>query len=257
MSFKGRLYQFARRGKYSLISICLSLPRRVVCNVCDWRGRRFMSDTWHKNTICPRCSSAVRHRLFVAALRKHDRFNLDRIAKNRRVLHFAPEPSISSLVAPAARRYVTADFLRKDCDMQLDMSDMREVQDGEFDTVLAFDVLEHVPDFSRALVELRRVLSSNGVAVLTVPQRDDLATTDEDPTVVSPEARTARYGQSDHLRMFGRDFSDELARHGFRVSVIDETSFTSDMQRTTVLFPPSRSDNPLATNFRKVFFCER
>ena len=41
--------------------------------------------------------------------------------------------------------------------------------DGRFDLVTATDVLEHVSDDRRALAEMRRVASSGGVLLLTVP----------------------------------------------------------------------------------------
>jgi SAM-dependent methyltransferase len=42
-------------------------------------------------------------------------------------------------------------------------------EDGRFDLVTALDVLEHVDDDERLLVEMRRVLRPGGVALVTVP----------------------------------------------------------------------------------------
>ena len=41
--------------------------------------------------------------------------------------------------------------------------------DQSFDCILSFDVLEHVPDFKRALAECHRVLKDDGRAYITVP----------------------------------------------------------------------------------------
>ena len=44
---------------------------------------------------------------------------------------------------------------------------------GQFDCVVAIDVLEHLKDDQLFLKELKRVLKSNGLAVVTVPNGDD------------------------------------------------------------------------------------
>ena len=41
--------------------------------------------------------------------------------------------------------------------------------DENFDTILCFDVLEHIPDYRKALAEFHRVLDRNGRLILTVP----------------------------------------------------------------------------------------
>ena len=39
---------------------------RQKCNVCNWRGWEFSSDSWHLHTICLKCKSQERHRLMIA-----------------------------------------------------------------------------------------------------------------------------------------------------------------------------------------------
>ena len=48
--------------------------------------------------------------------------------------------------------------------------------DASFDVITHTEVLEHVPDDSRALVELRRVLRPGGVMLFTVPLHDGVRT---------------------------------------------------------------------------------
>jgi ubiquinone/menaquinone biosynthesis C-methylase UbiE len=86
-----------------------------------------------------------------------------------------------------------------------------------FDGVYCSHVLEHVPDDQQAMRELRRILLPGGWALFQVPiQR---RTTFEDPTITSPELRRELFGQPDHVRIYGRDFRQRLARAGFAVSV--------------------------------------
>jgi SAM-dependent methyltransferase len=234
-----------------------AFPKTVQCNLCGWQGRRFVSDSWHRHINCPSCHSGIRQRLFVAALRNLDEFSMARFLNGRKVLHFAPEPVLGAILKGQAARYTTADFLRDDCDFSLDLSNMPQMENGSFDIVIAFDVLEHVPDYRKALEEVRRVLSPGGWGVFTVPQKDDLAQTFEDPAIVSPRDRTRHFGQWDHLRVFGNDFARRLASAGFEVTVVDESRFDPEQVRRNVLFPPFLSRHPLATNYRRVFFSRK
>lgn len=243
------------RQKFNLI--VLSSPKRVQCNLCGWRGRRFISDAWHKHIKCPACGSNTRHRLFFCILQHSEEFSAEKMIKGRSVLHFAPERIVSLQVKNAARHYLTADFNRKDCDLQIDMSNMPDVATDSVDTVIAFDVLEHVFNYKQALAEIWRILAPGGFAIFTVPQKDHLPETYENPAINSPEERTKHFGQWDHVRMFGDDFPQLVASKGFRVTAVDETIFPEALRRKHVLFPPELSSHPLATNFRKVFFCQK
>ncbi len=258
MSLPGKT---ARRFAWKIIDgsrlVFLSFPRNVQCNICGWKGRHFTSDTWHYQVNCPGCGSGIRQRLFFAALQNIEGLSFDRLIHGRNILHFAPEDIVSSNIRKKAAHYVTADYFRQDCDLKLDMSDMPSVKNESFNIAIAFDVLEHVPDYQKALDEIRRILSPEGVAIFTVPQKDSLPVTYEDPAIITPEDRTKHFGQYDHLRIFGDDFSEIVERKGFSVTAVNESDFTRDIRSKHVLFPPRLSKHPLATNYRKVFFCRK
>ncbi len=242
----------------SLVKVALiSYPRLVCCNICGWQGRHFLSDDWHAHIHCPRCGSDIRQRLFFAALEADGTYSWQHLIDGKKILHFAPESISRDHLKSRAAQYVTTDYLRDDCDLQLDMSAMTEVDDGSVDVLIAFDVLEHVPSYQRALQEVHRVLRAGGFAIFTVPQQDGLAITQEDPAITTPEERTRHYGQWDHLRIFGDDFAGLVASAGFQVNAVSEQTFTPEQVRRHVLFPPRLSDHPLATNHRKVFFCQK
>jgi len=247
----------ARLARSLAYRIALAFPIHVECNVCGWRGRSFLDDPWQKRVACPKCDAGIRQRLFVAALREIDGTSSARLIRGKRVLHFAPERCLTPLIRGEAGQYVTADYLRRDCDRRLDMSAMPEVASGSFDAVIAFDVLEHVPDYQTALAEVWRVTTPGGVGIFTVPQKDGLDTTDEDCSVATPEERTRRFGQWDHLRIFGDDFAAQVQSHGFAVTIVDASAFPPELVRRHVLFPPVLSTHPLATNYRKVFFARK
>ena len=84
-------------------------------------------------------------------------------------------------------------------------------------------VLEHIPDDRKAMSELRRVLKPGGVAILQVPISANSATTIEDPEITDPDAREQAFGQFDHVRIYGQDYTTRLAEAGFQVDKVDVT----------------------------------
>jgi ubiquinone/menaquinone biosynthesis C-methylase UbiE len=100
--------------------------------------------------------------------------------------------------------------------------------DGSFDAIICLHVLEHVEDDLSAMREFRRVLTPEGLAVLQVPIGGD--TTIEDP-VSDPRERLKRYGQEDHVRLYGRDFEKRLVNAGFRVTRVNPADELSETDR--------------------------
>src|SRR5262249_8316726 len=141
-----------------------------------------------------------------------------------RVLHVAPEIGISERLSALQRLdYVMGDLepelypwapgLRR-----LDLTAL-PFPDAHFDAVIANHVLEHVADERRALAEIRRVLRAGGFAMLAVPIALALPVTREDADATTSEMREQRFGQSDHVRLYGRDYAERLARAGFEVAL--------------------------------------
>ena len=248
----------SRRAKHNLLK---SLEGGgVQCNVCRWSGRTFTGDHWHPETVCPNCGSQVRHRLLTATLdgmSDHPELLEAKLLAGKDILHFAPERQLRERIRNISRKYTTADFDRGDCDLKLDMSAMPSVKNSSCDVVIACDVLEHVPEDLAAMRELYRVLRPGGVAVLSVPQMDPPAVTDQDPSVKSEAEREKRFGQKDHVRMYGDDFITRLSATGFEVDVITDTNFKTEVVSRSVLRPIIRSSNPLATNERRIYFCRK
>ena len=141
----------------------LAFPKLRECNICGWRGRRFLSDEWHPFTICPGCRLQVRHRLLMAALAGMTEVSFAQVVDGKTVLHCAPEAVLKGVLRGRAGVYLTADFPRTDVGRQLDLSDLSVLAADTFDLLMACDVLEHVPEDHRAMREIHRVLRRGGL----------------------------------------------------------------------------------------------
>jgi len=100
--------------------------------------------------------------------------------------------------------------------------DITKIQypDNSFDAILCHHVLEHIPDYRKALEELFRVLKPGGWAIIQVPIEPDRKETYQDESVTSPSERERLFGQADHVRKYGRDFILRLHHAGFPVQII-------------------------------------
>jgi SAM-dependent methyltransferase len=229
------------------------------CNICSWQDNAFNSDGWHPLTVCPNCGSGIRQRLFWATINSSSEFNIDKLLNNKKVLHVAPDRCLSPAIEKLTKEYITADLLAEgydypNIDLNLDMSNMKGINNNEFDCVIAFDVLEHIPNHLNAIAETNRVLKPGGICVFTVPQKDGLKSTMEDVSLTDPKKREELFGQADHFRIYGSDFKEMIERNGFEVEIADKTMFDAKVVSRNVLQPPVFSAHPLATNDRKVYF---
>jgi len=191
----------------------------VRCPLCGSAFAAFRPVNDRPNAVCWSCGSHERHRALWLYVQAHPEV----LAGARGVLHLAPEACLERClrsVAPAG--YLTADIdpghvgLRR-VDRGLDLMALA-LADDSLSVVLCSHVLEHVPDDGVALGELRRVLEPGGRALIMVPVQPGREHTHEDPSVVDPLERRRRFGQEDHMRVYGADVGARLARAGFDVT---------------------------------------
>ena len=76
-------------------------------------------------------------------------------------------------------------------------------------------------------------------------------------SIVSAEEREKHFGHWNHLRIFGNDFANIVEQKGFKVITVNKDAFTNETVKKHTLFPTQLSSHPLATNYRKVFFCKK
>ena len=123
--------------------------------------------------------------------------------------------------------YVTTDLNSPLADVKADICDL-PFKDNEFDMILCNHVLEHIPDDTKAMQELYRVMKPGGYGILQIPQDLSRTKTYEDDTITDKAERAKIFGQYDHVRIYGLDYFDKLRSVGFKVEEVDYTSNLSE-----------------------------
>jgi SAM-dependent methyltransferase len=190
---------------------------KVECPICNWKGKRFLDfdcgyGRIYKKCTCPICESHPRHRSFYIYLKEV-------IPKNKpvNVLHFAPEKFLTKLFRSYKFiNYLSADINKKNA-MKLEDITNLSFKDNSFEIIFCSHVLEHVINDKKAMIELHRVLNKNGFAIIDVPIDYNREKTYEDFSIKTPQERTKAFFQYDHVRLYGKDFSDKLRKIGFKV----------------------------------------
>ena len=183
------------------------------CPICD--GTAFEDFNGRENARCSTCRGVERNRLMWMVLDK-----LGGLVEGKRVLHVAPELGLArKFVDLSGDKYHGTDLdperykskfttIRK-----LDLcTDLADIADDSYDLILHSHVLEHVPcDIGGVLREMDRILAPGGLHFFSVPIRGDKTIEDLSPDLTDKE-RLTRFGQEDHVRLFGgRDLQDLLA----------------------------------------------
>ena len=187
---------------------------------------------------CPGCGTADRNRLYALALRE----KLPRRPRDPfRLLDIAPSGCLAQFIRKNfGIQYRSADLSMSGVDDFVDITDMRGYADAEFDAVLCSHVLEHVVDDRRAMRELLRILKPGAWGILAVPIYLPLQTLLEETTPLSGAERSRLFGQSDHVRLYGRaGFTSRLEETGFEVARLGIDHFGARTFRTCGIAPSS------------------
>lgn len=185
----------------------------VECNVCGWRGRRFLTHCGggyvNLEAFCPRCRCYPRHRGFAELIGRGLGREIESMgARGGRRLLFAPEPGMERLLSRSVAGLEGVD-LRRINELVVHVEDIQRLSfaDESVDFFSCFHVVEHVPDPDAALRELARVLRGGGLGLFNVP-----ITFGRRETVAFGRAHPLANG---HWFDFGEDFVERLAAAGF------------------------------------------
>lgn len=171
------------------------------------------------NVLSPSTLSLERHRLLWLYLQNETDF----FTAPKHVLHFAPEQAFYKRFKKQANlTYTTTDLESPLADVKADICNL-PFADHSFDLILCNHVLEHIPDDTKAMQELYRILKPGGMGIFQVPQDLSRPITFQDDSITDPKERTLIFGQYDHVRIYGLDYFDKLRQIGFTVIEEDYT----------------------------------
>lgn len=173
---------------------------------------------YKKNVQCPNCFSVDRSRLLYLFFQ----LRTDVYKKKTSILHISPNKEIARVlkgdtitqVVGSIEPEMYQEFNARYLDVQ-----KLDIPDASQDVVICCHVIEHVDNDDEAMREIYRVLKPGGFAVLQVPLALNLDKTIEDKTLATDKERKLKFGQVDHVRLYGLDYLDKLRAAGFRVDL--------------------------------------
>jgi SAM-dependent methyltransferase len=233
------------RKVYHSLNRVIYRGENYYCPICERGYSRFLPgpDKVKNNSKCPGCSSLERHRLLWLYLKK----KLNILAKEIKLLSVAPDYATQTRL----KRLTNIDYTSVDLESPLashkaDLTNLN-FDDNIFDGILCYHVLEHIEDDKKAISELYRVLKPGGWAILQSPIDWDREHTLEDFTITSPEARKKAFGQSDHVRIYGKDYFLRLKDAGF---IVKEDTFVNK-------FTADETEKFVLDKDEVIFFCTK
>jgi SAM-dependent methyltransferase len=186
------------------------------------------------NVLSPSTLSLERHRLLWLYLKNETDF----FSAPKKVLHFAPEQAFYKLFRNQKNLdYTTTDLFSPLADVKADICNL-PFENDTYDIILCNHVLEHIPDDTKAMQELYRVLKPGGMGIFQIPQDLKRAETFSDDTITDQKERAQIFGQYDHVRIYGRDYFDKLRSIGFTVIEEDYTKKLSPEMVTQYCLAP-------------------
>ena len=192
----------------------------VNCPICEKSFRKFLpyGRIPRNNALCPSCLALERHRVLWLYLKKSTNFFTEKL----KMLHIAPEICfIARFKKMPNLDYITGDIESPLADIEMDIHNI-PFNDDTFDVIFCNHVLEHVKNDILAMEEIKRVLKPGGWAILQIPLFYPLSeTTYEDDSIINPKDREREFGQDDHVRMYGKDFSQRIQRAGLKSEQIN------------------------------------
>jgi SAM-dependent methyltransferase len=208
-----------RKAKYKAQAKLVAPGTSVFCPIARKEYKCFIPDG--NDLISPDSGARARQRVLWLFYQRETRIFTDKIS----MLHVAPELHFFEVFNSKENiDYFPGDKMVDGYSNQkgvnnIDLTDLA-LEDDRFDYLICNHVLEHIPNDTKAMSEMYRVLKEGGEAILTVPLTRDITNTNEDKSINTPELRKKHFGQWDHVRQYGTDISRRLEDAGFKVDLI-------------------------------------
>lgn len=204
--------------------------KNVTCPICEVSFTKFFPYgriNPRENALCPNCLSLERHRLIWLYLKEKTDF----FQSKKNILHVAPEACFMDRFEKLnGENYITADIESPLAKVKMDLHQI-PFEENRFDVVLCNHVLEHVRDDIQSMREIYRVLKPGGFAILQIPFFYPIPdVTFEDASITDKREREKIFGQDDHVRKYGKDYTQRIAKSGLTPI---EDSFVNELPDET------------------------
>jgi len=209
-----------KKLKFKIFLAMNKNKQKYECPVCGYIGpfKDISPRTGlRKHALCPNCRSHERQRIQYLVLKQLFEEN---DFSNKKMLHFAPEASLSDYFASQFSVYETADLYLDDVDHKIDISDI-PFEDASYDLVMASHILGYLKDDEKAISEIRRILKPGGIAIVPV-------TMVSEKTVEYPEPIKSEAGG--HIRAPGYDYYKRFDKYFTKTIEYKSTDFPEKYQ---------------------------
>jgi SAM-dependent methyltransferase len=174
-----------------------------------------------QNFFCSSCRCFDRERHLMLYFHALDLFEQ---CRDKSILHIAPERNILKKLLQFTNKIIVGDFYPEQYEkeynvMKMDVTEIN-LPDKSIDMVIANHVLEHIPDYPKALAEIFRVVKDDGCAILQTPFTEKIYGNFEDKMIDKDELRQEWYGRYDHVRIFGLRLFDDIKAAGFKLHLL-------------------------------------
>lgn len=216
----GHIKKYKAKFESALNTIILR-GSKVICEICGWNGKKF------PNNRCPKCSSLPRTRLIPFSI---NHFGISK--KEISLLHVA--------LNPAEYKYITTniDFIKYDrlnikkkkyINLVQDLT-KTNIQDNEYDFILIWHVLEHIPNDLVAISEMHRMLKPHGKLLVSVPIHPSENPKTYEDTAIERRDFERIHGHVDHCRSCGLDYYERFEEVGFKTSTLHVKDLKQDVK---------------------------
>ena len=182
------------------------------CNICQQNLSKFVTLN-NGQELCPNCGCLPRTRRLFAEIEAIEN------QPSQTILHFSPPKSLrNKLSTLPLKSYTTTDYEGEfDADKKLNIENIEE-PDNQYDHIICYHVLEHIPNDRLAMQELFRILKPNGTCYIQTPFK--AGEIYEDNTITSKQERLKHFGQDDHVRIYSvNGLQKRLEKAGFTVEI--------------------------------------
>jgi SAM-dependent methyltransferase len=185
------------------------------CVICKNSTKFTQGPNGREGATCPICGSLERHRAFFLINEVISAHIINEGVQGK-IIEVAPSNVSKAIFSIFGSNYENFDLNPsadgRECDFIADICNI-PLPNNSVSEFVALHVLEHVPNDQLAFKEISRVLAPAGVCILQVPLAEYPEITQEE-VIEDDSVRIEKYGQVDHVRLYGEDILQRMQTNG-------------------------------------------